>query len=224
MPNLKEYRNNELKWFLLANVLLMLLTTGVLQFDTLEDDFGTYISELLNIAAISSSAYLLTFILDSIVPSRVKVRLVFLCSKQPSSTIFTDMLIKFEDNRFTLKNAIEKYKDIYVQIENEPRDFDQTPLWYSIYNEHRDNSIVFGSNRDHSSLRDIHVQTMTVFTVYILLWLVTDYVNFSAEFLIYITVMVIVLNISARVQGKRMVYHVLSVDINQKSGRKDERQ
>ena len=71
MASLKEYRNNELKWFLLANILLMLITTNVFQFDVLEDNFGTYISEGLNIAAISSSAYILTFIFDSIIPMTV---------------------------------------------------------------------------------------------------------------------------------------------------------
>ena len=42
MASLKEYRNNELKWLLLANILLMLITTNVFQFDVLEDNFGIY--------------------------------------------------------------------------------------------------------------------------------------------------------------------------------------
>lgn len=215
MASLKEYRNNELKWFLLANILLMLITTNVFQFDVLEDNFGTYISEFLNIAAISSSAYILTFIFDSIIPSKLKVNLVFLWSKQPSSTIFTDMLKKFEDNRFTLDSAKKKYKDVYTQIENKPKNFDQTPLWYSIYNQHRDNPIVFGSNKDYLLLRDMHAQTIMLLVVYMIFWLVTEFFDFSAEFLIYLIVLIIILNISTRVQGKRMVYHVLSVDVNQ---------
>ena len=104
--------NNELKWFLLANILLMLITTDSFQFEVLKGNLGTYISKFLNITAISSSAYILTFIFDSIIPSKLKVNLVFLWSKQPSSTIFTDMLKKFEDNRFTLDSAkkkIQKY-------------------------------------------------------------------------------------------------------------------
>lgn len=31
---LKSYRNSELKWFLLANILLMLVTSGELKFDS----------------------------------------------------------------------------------------------------------------------------------------------------------------------------------------------
>ena len=109
----------------------------------------------------------------------------------------------------------KKYKNIYTQIENKPKGFDQTPLWYSIYNQHRDNHIVFGSNKDYLLLRDMHAQTIMLLVVYIILWSVTGFFNFSAEFLIYLFILIIILNISTRVKGKRMVYNVLSVDVNQ---------
>lgn len=45
--NLKSYRNSELKWFLLANILLMLVTSGGLKFDSQDANVFSFISELL---------------------------------------------------------------------------------------------------------------------------------------------------------------------------------
>lgn len=152
--NLKEYRDKELKWFLLANIILMLIESGVLDFGKLDSISISDISSLLGITAVSSAIYIYTFILDSILPSRVKVFLVFLWKRQPSCTIFTDMEQKFEDDRFKLEDAKKKYHQIYERIKSEPDSFDQTPLWYEIYNKHRNNTIIFGSNRDYLLLRD----------------------------------------------------------------------
>ena len=41
--NLKSYRNSELKWFLLANILLMLVTSGGLKFDSQDANVFSFI-------------------------------------------------------------------------------------------------------------------------------------------------------------------------------------
>ena len=171
--NLKEYRDKELKWFLLANIILMLIESGVLDFGKLESISISDISSLLGITAVSSAIYIYTFILDSILPSRVKVFLVFLWKRQPSCTIFTDMEQKFEDDRFKLEDAKKKYHQIYERIKSEPDSFDQTPLWYEIYNKHRNNTIIFGSNPDYLLLRDMHKQTNDKLYAYFILWCFT---------------------------------------------------
>lgn len=213
--NLKEYRDKELKWFLLANIILMLVGSGVLDFSEVESISISDISSLLGITAVSSAIYIYTFILDSVLPSRVKVFLVFLWKRQPSCTIFTDMEKNFEDDRFKLEDAKKKYSQIYERIESEPDSFDQTPLWYEIYNKHRNNTIVFGSNRDYLLLRDMHSQTIVTILAYILLWWFSGLLTFSWKFVIYLAIMTACLNIGARVQGKKMVYNVLSVDVNE---------
>lgn len=214
MASLKEYRNNELKWFLLANILLMIISSDALVFGETVNALISSISTVINITAFSSAIYIFTFISDSVVPSRIKVFLVFLWNKQPSCTIFTDMERKCEDNRFTIEEAKKKYENIYKKIEKCPKSFDQTPLWYEIYNQNRDNPIVFGSNRDYLLLRDMHTQTIILILVYATLLFMTKVIIFSWKFMLYLIFMVILLNISARVQGKRMVYNVLSVDLN----------
>lgn len=141
--------------------------------------------------------------------------MVFLWKRQPSCTIFSDMEQKFEDNRFALEDAKKKYAKIYERIKDEPKKFDQTPLWYEIYNRHRENTIVFGSNRDYLLLRDMHAQTIILMLVYTIIWRLAGNMAFSWKYIFYLMSMVILLNISARVQGKRLMYNVLSVDINQ---------
>lgn len=215
MKNLKEYRDNELKWYLLANILLMIVSSGFFVFGETIESWITGISSVLNVTVFSSAIYILTFVFDSVVPSRIKVFLVFLWKRQPSCTIFSDMEQKFEDNRFALEDAKKKYAKIYERIKDEPKKFDQTPLWYEIYNRNRENTIVFGSNRDYLLLRDMHAQTIILMLVYIIIWRMAGNMVFSWKYIFYLTSMVILLNISARVQGKRLMYNVLSVDINQ---------
>lgn len=214
MKDLKDYRNNELKWFLFANILLMIISSGAFVFGSTVDSWIAGVSSILNVTVFSSAIYILTFILDSVIPSHIKVFLVFLWRKQPSCTIFTDIERKFEDNRFTLDDAKKKYAYIYEKIKEKPKEFDQTPLWYEIYNRNRDNTIVFGSNRGYLLLRDMHAQTIMLTLVYIALWYMIDNVAFSWEYIFYLIAITFLLNIGARVQGKRLMYHVLSVDIN----------
>ncbi|WP_279044513.1 phage holin family protein [Gemmiger formicilis] len=125
-------------------------------------------------------------------------------------------LKNLQDNRFTLSTVLEKYNDIYVIIDNLPKGIDQTPYWYSIYERNRSNPIVFGSNRDYLLLRDMHAQMVMLMVVYVALVLVTGLMDFSEPFIFYILFMIGALNVGARVQGKRVVYNVLSVDINAK--------
>ena len=70
--NLKSYRNSELKWFLLANILLMLVTSGELKFDSQDANVFSFISEIISITAVSSCAYILTFILTQFFPRFLK--------------------------------------------------------------------------------------------------------------------------------------------------------
>lgn len=213
--NLKEYRDKELKWFLLANIILMLAESGVLDFSEVESISVSDISSLLGITAVSSAIYIYAFILDAVLPSRVKIFFVFLWKRQPSCTIFTDMERRLEDDRFKLEDAKKKYGPIYERIKSEPSSFDQTPIWYEIYNKHRNNTIVFGSNRDYLLLRDMHSQTIVTIFAYILLWWFSGLLTFSWKFVIYLVIMTVCLNVGARVQGKKMVYNVLSIDINE---------
>ena len=217
MANLKEYRDNELKWFLAANILLMLISSNII-FGRDNNELTSWIENLgkiIDIAIFSVTSYVFTFVLDSIIPSRIKTLLLFLWKKQPSCTIFTQIQKKCEDDRFTAADAPKQYHAIYLKLQQEDKPFsDQTPLWYRIYNKHRDNAIVFGSNKDYLLLRDLYAQTIVLLIVYIMLLLLTGIVVFSRSYFVYLLIAIAALNIAARNQGRRMVYNVLAVDIN----------
>lgn len=218
MESLKNYRNNELKWFLVANVLLMILTSKSFEFKEgdLLNQVIINIEKIISISIFSTTIYVFTFIIDSIIPSNLKVFLVFLWKKKPSATIFTQIQKNCKDDRFNIEEAKTKYKNIYIKIEKENQfSKDQTPLWYEIYNKYRDNSIVYGSNRDYLLLRDLHSQVIVLIITYITLILTTGIILFSINYLIYLFVILIVLNIGARIQGKRMVYTVIALDLNE---------
>lgn len=219
MVSLKEYRDKELKFFLIANILLMIFSSGIIKLENTEIEYWVAnAANLINITIFSVISYIFTFVFDSIIPSSIKLRLLFLGKKQPSYTIFTDMLNKLEDNRFTIEEVKYKYKNIYKKI-NEPsfQDKDQTTFWYQIYNKHREHPIVFGSNRDYLMLRDMHSQIFALIVVYFLFSFLFRVILFSCSYVIYLMLMILFLNIAGRTQGKRMVYHVIAIDINEKN-------
>lgn len=129
--------------------------------------------------------------------------------KQRTSPVFRKQCILF--NCFVKLLSFQ----IYERIKSEPDSFDQTPLWYEIYNKHRNNTIIFGSNRDYLLLRDQHSQTIVTIFAYIILWWFSGVLSFSWKFVIYLIIMTACLNIGTRVQGKKMVYNVLSIDVNE---------
>ncbi len=61
----------------------------------------------------------------------------------------------------------------------------------------------------------MHSQTIVTMLAYILLWWFSGLLTFSWKFVIYLVIMAACLNIGARVQGKKMVYNVLSIDVNE---------
>lgn len=218
MESLKTYRNNELKWFLVANVLFMMLTTKLFTFneENLLNQAVANIERIISISIFSTTVYVFTFIIDSIIPANLKVFLVFLWKKKPSATIFSQILNNCKDDRFNIEKAKTKYKGIYDKIKKEKQfSKDQTPLWYEIYNKYRDNPIVYGSNRDYLLLRDLHSQVIVLIIIYIMLIFTTRIIPFSINYLIYLFVILVLLNVGARIQGNRMVYTVIALDLNE---------
>ena len=111
MNDIKDYRNNELKNYVIGNILLMLLFSGLLEkFFTQEISnnlsiWGTVIES----ALLSSIIYIYVFLLDSLIPGNIKQNLAYFhIGKLPGYTIFTDMQIKVKDDRFTKSDVLKK--------------------------------------------------------------------------------------------------------------------
>lgn len=74
MKDIKDYRGNELKYFVIANISALLYLGKVinLQLVTSEGTYSNLIVTVINSALFSGIVYILVLISDAIVPTRIK--------------------------------------------------------------------------------------------------------------------------------------------------------
>lgn len=110
MNDIKDYRNNELKNYVIGNILLVLYFSSI--FDNL---FTLDINSNLNIwktliesALVSSIIYIYVFLLDSLIPGDIKQKVAYFhIGKLPGYTIFTKMKQNNKDDRFTHADIVK---------------------------------------------------------------------------------------------------------------------
>ena len=188
MIDIKDYRNNELKNYVIGNILLVLYFSGM--FDKI---FSQDINSNLNIwgiviesALISSIIYIYVFLLDSMIPGDIKQKIAYFhIGKLPGYTIFTKMKER------------EKYENAQ---------------WYKMYKDCRNENKILIANRDFLLCRDITIITMMLLILYFILTSLKIIV-FSKIIAIIIVVELIVSNISMRGKARRLAYNVISEDI-----------
>lgn len=75
MKDIKDYRGNELKYFVIANISALLYLGKVinLQLVTSEGTYSNLIVTVINSALFSGIVYILVLISDAIVPTRIKM-------------------------------------------------------------------------------------------------------------------------------------------------------
>lgn len=169
---MKDYREKELKMYILACVLLLIcLTKGYsLQMETGEKIVA--ISAVIDTTLASSCIYMFIYISDALFSSEIKDKIVSLFGliKKPAYTVFTDIEKDDVDDRFLKTEVIKRYKDIYT---NMPEDKKQVYLyqnskWYKIYSRNRDVPMIYSSNRDYLLCRDMFISTISLSVLYIL--------------------------------------------------------
>lgn len=115
---MKNYRDNVLKSYVIAAILMYFITTngisGILNKDNIS--ILQFVIDLLNVAIISSSIYAFVFVLDSVYGSDLKRTLVFLFTDEPGQTIFDSIKKKKSDIRFSNTDVEKYYKDIFAQM------------------------------------------------------------------------------------------------------------
>jgi hypothetical protein len=215
MENLKDYREKELKYYAVANILILLLLLGNLQFqvDITTINVFTTIINILEMAFISGTIFVFTFLSDSLFPSVLKEKLVFY--RVPGETIFSNLKEKHTDKRFTWEQAKEIYKSVYDNLpENKKEQYIyENSEWYKIYNKHRDVMMIKISNRDFLVCRDIYFTTIITIILYFVLVLIFKVIIFDCKYIGYLMCMLFISNIGTRNKAKRFVYNVISYDI-----------
>ena len=217
MNDIKDYRNNELKNYVIGNILLMLLFSGLLEkFFTQEISnnlsiWGTVIES----ALLSSIIYIYVFLLDSLIPGNIKQNLAYFhIGKLPGYTIFTDMQIKVKDDRFNKSDVLKKYDQVYhnMPTDKKEREKYQNSQWYKIYCSCKNDSKILIANRDFLLCRDITIITMMLIVLY-LIFCFFKIVVLSEKVVLILIAELIVSDISMRGKAKRLAYNVISEDI-----------
>ena len=108
---MKDYRKNELMYYVIGNCFVMLAFSGVLdQFMALE--VGTAIDiwkVVVESAFLTTIMYSFVFVLDALLSGRIKFKIAYLgIGGMPGCTIFSKMQEKVDDPRFTQETSYEK--------------------------------------------------------------------------------------------------------------------
>ena len=204
--NLKDYREKELKNYIIGNALMIIVLSGI--FDTLLDSiemnkavnnvFLTLSGELISVGIFSSILYTYVFILDAIIPGNWKDMICNLCRPCPGEVIFKEMKEKVNDRRFTKEEILQRYSTIYEKLENlterEKRKVSNS-AWYAIYCKHQNES------------------TLYIGLMYFVLY-AFSMIGFNCRVVIVLIIELVATNIAMRGKQRRFAYNVIAADIH----------
>lgn len=221
---MKSYRENELKHYVIAVILMyFVVVNGITTFIKI-DDTNTikFIAEIFEIAIISSSIYAFVFVLDSIYSGELKRKLVFIWMREPGMVIFEKIKKSTKDMRFAKTDVDVYYKNIY---DNMPEDkkgkkIYQNQQWYSIYHNYKEVEMVVTSAKDYRLCRDIYIATINIIMVYLFLCFTSDIVMFNCKYITFLFFLLFCTNIATRNKGKKWVYNVVAYDLTNKKNNK----
>ena len=117
MENIKDYRNKELTWYIIANILILFCMLSGFNLNITSEVSSTaeIVNKVLGISVFSGIIYVFVFILDSIFDSTTKKYIVNLKFKLPGQVVFSNLKNKkYKDIRFTLEDVENKYKEYMI--------------------------------------------------------------------------------------------------------------
>ncbi|MFZ5944447.1 MAG: hypothetical protein ACOYVD_10070 [Bacillota bacterium] len=215
MSTLKSYRDNELKWFILAYLFLVIGSSNLDIVKSTDMEALSKIESLVSTALISGAICSLAFVIDSLYSQLMKDTLLYLgITKMPGTTVFTRIKNgTLNDIRFGIIHAQEKYKDIIDNIpSNKSKARYENSNWYKIYVKHKEDSAVSSVHRDFLLCRDLYITTISL-AVLTGIAMVVKLVSFSWILLGYLIATAIITSCSAHNKAHRFVNTVIAVDV-----------
>ena len=222
MSNIKNYRNKELIWYIIAQILLII--TFQTQ-DIIYIEFDKWQKLMVTIASstiISSLIGVFSFIFDSMFDDQLKYKCLYLGMRRPGERIFEDIKNNNKDIRYTKENAMKVYSEIYEHMPSEAdkkRTY-QNSQWYKIYHRHTTVPMISNSHKDYLLCRDIYIATVVVLIMYIVLYFLLKNITFSWQLIVFESILLIATNIAARQRARRFVANVIAHDIHSDSQNK----
>ena len=218
---MKNYRENELKWYVFAYLLLLIGIKSNELFSIDNTDCLTNVEKLLPLTLLTGMICTLSFVFDCLYPVNLKEKLLFLkfITTMPGKTIFTRISEgKIDDVRFEIEKAQERYKEI---INNMPSDKKlkekyENSMWYPLYRKYEKDPRVEAAQRDFLLCRDVYTTTITML-VLTAVGMIFKIIQFSWFPIGYLVAMLVLTSFAAHSKAHRFVNSVIAVDLNPKS-------
>ena len=216
--NIKDYRDHELKSYVIGNLLIILLLSGTFDEIMAKDinSFASAFSTVVNILITSSISYIFVFLMDSVIPGDVKFSIVYFpFGELPGKTIFSKMKNDCKDMRFTEAEVLFQYEDIYTSLPENQKDRKkyENSKWNNLYRKYEKKSRVFVANRDFLLCRDMTIMTVFLLGIYLLGIYGLQIFGFSRRIIAILIIEYIICNIAARGKGEKFAYNVIAEDI-----------
>ena len=217
MKNIKDYREKELKNYVIGNILLVALLSGIFNADIIKDlkiDISS-IGALFPFATVSAVVYMYVFLLDSLIPGGKKQVVAYMnYGRLPGCTIFTDIKKSNSDYRLDVEKAKIKYKTIYDNMPEgkEAKRIYENANWYALYSKHCNSPKVYFANKDYLLCRDIVVMTEILIVVYILL-ICFNILEFQWSVLVLLCFELFLSSYGMRGKARRLAYNVIAEDL-----------
>lgn len=216
--DIKDYREKELKSYVIGNIILMLIGGGFVEAiitaigtEDLWDTFGV----ILGSGVVSSLVYIYSYLVDALVPGEFKNMIIWWNKDLPGSRVFSEIKSNNKDMRFTTQTVLKKYEIVYKEIEDKPNDERkriENSAWYGAYQRNENSAQVFISNRDWLLCRDMCVMTLWVIMGSILVFLFLKR-SMPSWLVAALLLELIVTWKAARVKSERYVYNVIAKDV-----------
>ena len=216
---MKDYRKDELKTYVIGNILIIVMFSGLFKiFFSLSDGTIDIISKLLGSALLSSILYIYVFILDSFIPSKLKDFIVYFPCGRPGDKIFEKIREKEIDPRFTHEDAMTKYQDIYKELDlisdRKKKHVFQNSKWYGIYQSIEENPTVTLAQKDFLLNRDMCIITVVILILYVLISRISKIYTIKGGALMWMFVEILLTNIAAKGKAERFALNVIAKDIH----------
>lgn len=223
MSTLKNYRDNELKWFILAYLFLVIGSGNPNVIKDTGIEVLSKIESLISTALISGAICSLAFVIDSLYSQKIKDALLYLkITKMPGTTIFTRIKSgTLKDARFETIQAQRKYEAIINNIPaNKSKSGYENAKWYKIYVLYKEDSAISSVHRDFLLCRDLYITTISL-VVLTVIAMIIKLIPFSWILLGYLLTMAIITNCAAHNKAHRFVNTVIAVDVASKGDSKE---
>lgn len=226
---MKEYRDKEMRNLMLILVSLLLLFSSSV-FNTIaldsEQNKLTALSTILETAVVSAALSCTTILIDCLLGSKLKDRLVgLLFIPRAGETVFSRVKNNtLRDDRFLLSDAKQHYSEIIKDLPKEKRARHkyENSKWYGIYRTYSTEDAVIQTQHDYLMCRDLFSETLAFFVLYFLSTVCFPTIIFySREFVIVLFIVLGLLEICAQSKMQRFVNTVIAIDIADKNKKKE---